>query len=272
MKKQIYLFFIITLLSVNAFADNYPTGAGSLAMGNATVAVPNLWSSYHNQGALGYLEGMQVGIFYENRFNLPEFGLKSFAFAMNTKPGTFAVDFSSFGFKNFSDNKFGLAYAMKLFDYLAVGIQLDYIYVSQENYYGNINNISGEIGLLAIPFENFYLAAHVFNPWRSKISKNNNERLPTIFRLGAAYDFSEKLKVSTEVMKDLDLAAFYKTGIQYEPVKNFMLRTGVQFSKRNTFLAFGLGYTFKKITIDLGYEQHPILGAKSGISIMYRIK
>ena len=270
--KTIYISFVIIFLSTNIYADNYPTGASNLGVANSTVAVPNLWSSFHNQGSLGFFEGMQVGLYYENRFNIPEFGVKSFAFAMNTKPGTFAIDFTSFGFSKFSDNKIGLAYGMKLSDYIAVGIQLDYFYIQQESYYGNIGAIAGEIGILANPFDDFYVGAHVFNPWRTKISENQDERLPTILRLGFAYDFSEEMKFSSEIEKDLDYPTMLKSGLQYEPVQNFILRTGVSFSGKNTFIAFGLGYLFKNVSLDISFENHPVLGFKSGVSVMYRIK
>ena len=270
--KKTYIFSLIIFFSINVFADNYPTGASNLGVANSTVAVPNLWSTYHNQGALGFIEGMQVGLYYENRFNITEFGVKSLAFAMNTKPGTFAIDFTSFGYSKFSDNKIGLAYGMKLADFLAVGIQLDYFYIHQESYYGNIGAIAGEIGILATPFDDFYIGAHVFNPWRTKIAENQDERLPTVLRLGFAYDFSETMKFSSEIEKDLDYPVMFKSGFQYEPVQNFILRTGVSFSEKNTFIAFGLGYMFKNITLDLSFENHPILGFKNGVSVMYRIK
>ena len=270
--KKIYLLFIIIFLATNIFADNYPTGASSLGVANSTVAVPSLWSSYHNQGALGFFEGMQVGLYYESRFDISEFGVKSLAFAMNTRPGTFAVDFTSFGFSKFSDNKIGLAYGMKLADFLAVGIQLDYFYIHQDSYYGSIGAIAGEIGILANPFDDFYVGAHVFNPWRTKVSENQDERLPTVLRLGFAYDFSEEVKFSSEIEKNLDFPVMFKTGLQYEPLQDFILRTGAYFSGNETFLAFGLGYSFKNITLELSFENQPILGFKSGVSVMYRIK
>ena len=270
--KKIFLVFVLSFLMINVFADNYPTGASSLGVGNSTVAVSGLWSTFHNQGALGFFEGMQVGMYYENRFNIPEFGVKSLAFAMGTKSGTFALDMTSFGFNKFSDNKIGFAYSMKLADYLAVGIQLDYFNIQQDSYYGNISAFSGEIGILANPFDNFYVGAHIFNPWRTKLADDQDERLPTIFRMGISYDFSEKVKLSSEIEKDLDFPVMFKTGLQYEPIEDFILRTGVSFSEKNTFLAFGVGYSFKNVTLDLAFENHPVLGFKSGVSIMYRIK
>ncbi len=267
------LAFIIILLSVNfANADNYPTGASNLSMGNTGVAIQNLWSSYHNQAALGFFEGMEAGIYYENRFMLPEFGLKSMAFNMSLPTGTIGINLSSFGYKNFSDNKVGLAYGMKLADFIAVGIQIDYFLIHQQSYYGNLGTVSGEIGIYATPFEDFYIGAHVFNPWRSKIAEYQNERLPTIFTLGIAYNFSEQMLFTAETEKDLDFPAIFKTGIEYEPVENFKLRTGVSFSKKNFFPAFGIGYEIKNISLNLSFESHPVLGMKSGLSISYKFK
>ena len=270
MKKAL---IIIILFSLNKiYADNYPIGASSLATGGATVAVQSLWSVYHNQAALGFFEGMEAGIYYENRFMLPEYGLKSMAFAMNLKPGTIGLNLSSFGFNKFSDNKIGLAYGMKLADFIAIGIQIDYFLIQQDAYYGNINTVSGEIGVYANPFEDFYIGAHVFNPWRSKIADYQDERLPTIFRLGIAYNFSEEVLFSLETEKDLNFPAVFKTGIEYEPIKNFKLRTGVSFSNKDFFPAFGIGYNLKGICIDLSFENHPILGTKTGVSLSYKFK
>lgn len=271
MKKTLALIIILTSLNI-VKADNYPTGATNLGTGGSSVAVSNLWSTYHNQGALGFFEGIEAGIYYENRFILPEYGLKSMAFAMSMKPGTIGLNISSFGFNKFSDNKIGLAYGMKLADFIAVGIQIDYFLIQQDAYYGNISGISGEIGIYANPFEDFYVGAHVFNPWRTKIAEYQDERLPTIFRLGIAYNFSEEVQFSLETEKDLDYAAVFKTGIDYEPVKNFRLRTGVSFSEKNFFPAFGLGYNFKGIGLDIAFENHPLLGTKTGVSLSYKFK
>ncbi|MBN2663908.1 MAG: hypothetical protein JXR68_09695 [Bacteroidales bacterium] len=270
--KKIVLGFILFFATYTTNADNYPVGASSLATGGSTVAVQNLWSVYHNQAALGFFEGIEAGIYYENRFMLPEYGLKSMAFAMNLKPGTIGLSVSSFGFNKFSDNKIGLAYGMKLSDFIAIGIQIDYFLIQQDAYYGNISTVSGEIGIYATPFEDFYIGAHVFNPWRSKIANYQDERLPTIFRLGIAYNFSEEVLFSLETEKDLDFPAVFKTGLEYEPIKNFILRTGVSFSNKDFFPAFGIGYNFKGIGIDLSFESHPILGTKTGVSLSYKIK
>lgn len=271
MKKTLTI--IVILLSLNTiYADNYPVGASCLSLAGSTVAVSNLWSVYHNQGALGFFEGIETGIYYENRFILPEYGVKSMAFAMSLKTGTIGVNLTSFGFSKFSDNKVGISYSLKLAEFISAGIQIDYFYINQESYYGDISTVSGEIGVYATPFENFYIGAHVFNPWRTKVVNYQDERLPTIFRLGISYDFSEEVQLSVETEKDLDYAPIFKSGIEYEPLNNFILRTGVSFSESEFYPAFGIGYSFKNLTLDLAFETHPILGTKSGVSLSYAFK
>ncbi len=271
MKK--FILFILLLSGIfYSKADNYPTGASSLGMANASVAVPSIWSVYYNQAALAYLKGIQSAIYYENRFNFPEFSVKSLAFAMNTKPGTFGLSYTSFGFSKYSDNKIGLAYSMKIGKKLALGIQLDYFLIKQQAYYGNIKAFSGEIGIYAEPIDNLHIAAHLFNPWRTKIAPYQDERLSTILSIGAAYDFSDQLKISFETDKNFDQPALIKTGIQFEPVENIILRTGISFSGNNVFPAFGMGYNFNKFSFSIAFESHPILGFKSGVSLIYRFK
>jgi len=270
--KRIILIIVLFIGINNLHADNYPTGANSLGMANATVATPSLWSTYHNQAALAFVDGFNVGIYYENKFNFQAMSVKALALSMNTKPGTFGFSYSNFGFSKFSENKIGFSYSLKIAKNIALGIQLDYLLILQDSYYGNINAFTGEIGIYAQPFENFHLGAHVFNPWRTKIAQYQDERLATIFRLGMAYDFSDELTVSFETEKNMDLPALIKTGIQYEPLENIMLRAGIGFSEKNAFPAFGFGYNFQDFSVSLAFESHPILGFKSGISLNYRFK
>lgn len=268
--KRLFSFVFIALFFISAKADNYPVGANSLGMANSTVALSSLWSVYSNQAALAMLEGINVGIYYDTRFNMQEFATKSLAFAASTSHGSFGFNFTNFGFSAFSDNKIGASYSLKLGDKIAAGIQLDYFLIHQEAYYGNLSAISGEIGIIAMPVDNLYIAAHVFNPWRAKIASYQNERLPTIFRLGAAYQFNDAFKGSFEVQKDLQYSALFKAGMQYEIFKNFMLRGGLSFNKQNVYPAFGIGYTFNGVTLDIAFENTHLLGTKTGIGLSYK--
>ncbi len=269
--KRIFTLFILLLSVLDVMADNYPTGAKHSAMGGVGVATADVWSVYHNQAALAYVDGFRAGIYYENRFNLPEFGVKSMALSFATKPGTFGLSFTSFGFSKFSDNKIGLAYALQVAKFLSIGIQLDYIYLVQDSYYGNIGCVAGEIGFYARPTDNLAIGGHLFNPWRTKVVDNPYERVPTIFRLGFSYDFSSAVSFSGEIEKNLRYPVCLRSGVKYEPINNFNLLAGIAWSGKNVFPSVGIGYTFRGITLDLAFEKQLILGPRSCVSISYRL-
>lgn len=273
--KKIIIALSLLILIVSpelSKADNYPTGAESLAMGGASVSFINGWSVHHNQGALGFTEGINTGIYYETSFILPEMSTKGLMFTCATQHGTFGLDATSYGFSKFSDNKIGFAYGLKLFSFLSIGIQLDYFHIQQDAAYGNFDLFSGEIGLLARPTDNLNIGVHVFNPWHSKLYKNSNDYLQTIFNTGFLYNFNDAVIFTAEVQKDLDLPVMFKTGIQYQPIENLSLRLGGTIFEKYFLPSFGVGYSIKNLKIDLGFESQPLIGMKSGISIEYKFK
>jgi len=265
--KKTYTFLILLILPFISFADNFPVGANSSGMAYSTVAVPSLWSIYSNQAGLAQLEGYSFGVHYNNTFGLKEFGVKSSAFAMSSKAGAFGLTYTNYGFSQFNENKFGLAYALKLSKYLSIGFQMDYFMIQQAAYYGNINTVAGEIGLLAKPNEKMYIGAHVFNPVPAQISEYENERMPTIFRLGMGYQFTEKLLFAIETEKDLEQKPSFKTGIDYNLISQLYLRSGIEITGKDYAYAFGTGYKFKGVSLDLSVNKHPVLDYNTAVSL-----
>lgn len=86
-------------------------------------------------------------------------------------------------------------------------------------------------------------------------------------RLGSAYTFSNKLIVSAEFEKSIDYDLRFKSGVEYEVLKNFYVRGG--FATAPVEITFGTGYDFGAIQLDLGSAYHPTLGWSPHFSIMY---
>jgi len=268
MKKIILLSIIVLLINnLKSLADNFPTGASSSAMANSTVAVPNIWSTYHNQAGLDYLEGITFGTHFENWFGLKELGVKSLALAIPTNSGTFGLDYTYFGFSAYNESKMGLAYAKKFSNIIAVGIQLDYFNFHQQNE-KNLGVAVAEIGILSEPIKNLKIGAHLFNPWRAAVRGYAEEKTPTIFKLGMGYTFSEKVLLTIEAEKDMDISKpSFKSGVEYMIVSNLYLRGGV--STNPITNSFGIGYKIKGLAIDFGFFKHQILGYNGSVSIGY---
>jgi hypothetical protein len=247
---------------------NRPVGAASSGMGNASVVKSDIWSGFHNQAGLANLKGPSAGLFFSNQFHLSELSTKAFAIASPVgKNAGIGVNFTQFGFELYNENKFGLAYAMKLTPKLSTGIQLDWFSTRFGNGYGQARTAVGEIGILSQPVENLYIGAHVFNPWLAKVSKYDTEKVPTVFRIGLGYNFSDKALFSVETEKDIDKPAVFKCGVEYTPLKNAFIRLGV--SSTPILLSFGAGYNFKNIQVDFAYVNHQVLGYTTQFGLSY---
>lgn len=270
-KKKSYFIILFLALgffkNLNASNDKFSAGAREAALANSAVTINDIWAVFHNQAALADMNNPAIGIYHERRFMVSQLSYQAISLALPVKGGVFAACYSSFGYSLYRETNAGLAYAKKLARGFSAGIQIDYLhtYVAQE--YGRSGTMTVEGGLLAEPFPNFLIGAHVFNPVRQSISKQDEEKLPTLFTMGCSYRFFNKVIIACETEKDLIHKAVFKSGVEFELTENFFLRTGI--STQPVYYSFGLGYSFKKIMIDIALTRHQILGYTPHFSMSY---
>lgn len=262
-------FFFICTISF-AGGDNRPTGARSAALGNASVSVPDLWAVYNNQAGLANLKTIAAGISYENRFSLSELSLKSGAVAIPVKGGTFGISISSFGFSQYSENNYGLAFAKAFGENFSAGVQMDCFSVGIAEGYGKKSTLAAEIGMQAKLVQGLTIGAHIFNLSRARITNYNNESLPTIMRLGFNYKFSDKVFLAIETQKDIIHKPEFKTGIEYRIIKELYLRGGV--STNPSLSSFGFGVNLKQFRLDFASSFHSVLGYTPQLGLLYELK
>lgn len=267
--KKIYTAIAVFafIFTANAGNEDFPVGARSSAMGNASVSLIDVWSSHHNQAGLGFVRDLSAGVYYENRFLIKEIGIKGGVVALPIKAGTFGLCISSFGYTQYSENKYSLSFAKAFGEKFSAAIAMDYLTTQITEGYGNKGVLAAEAGIIAKPIKNLAIGAHIFNPTRSKISKYDDERLPTIIRLGADYSFSEKVTLAVEAQKDIKYKAEFKAGLEYHAVKELYLRIGV--STNPTLSSFGFGLNLKNLKIDVSANYHQALGISPQLGLSY---
>jgi len=280
MKFKLLPFFLLTILPVlnlEAGGDNFDIGARSAGMANASVTISDLWSVHHNQAGLARLEKIAAGIYYENKFLLSELGLKAAAVAIPVGDdqgtrGVFGISMSFFGYSLYNDTKVGLAYSKSFGDKFSAGIQLDYLStrIGGDFDYGKKGSVVVEGGIQAQLSDNLSIGAHLFNPTRAKIADYDDERVPTIIRIGVDYTFSEKVFVSIETEKDIDFKPVYKAGLEYRAIEELYLRAGI--STNPTLNTFGFGLNLKQFTFDFAFSIHQVLGFSPQLSLTYKLK
>lgn len=247
-------------------SDNTPLGARSSGIANASVSLADVWSVQNNQAGLGFVRNISAGVYYDNRFMLKELSMRAGAFAFPVKGGTFGLCISNFGYSLYSENKYGLAFGKAFGDKLSAGIQMDYL-TTKISEYGTKSVPAAEFGIMAKPLKNLTIGVHIFNPTKAKLASYNDERIPTILRLGLNYKFSEKVFLAGETEKDIDKKAIVKFGMEYRPIKELYLRAGV--ATNPTLSCFGIGVALKNLRLDLSTTYHSVFGISPQIGLNY---
>ena len=215
--------FVAIMLAVrgNAQVANDAVGANSTGMGGYTATLSDVWSTNNNQAGLGFVTDISGGIFYENRFLMQETSYRAGAFVLPVKSGAFGISVASFGYELYNETKAGLSYGLKFSDKFSGGVQLNYLNTKLNQDYGSKASLTAAIGLMAKLSDELSLGVHVYNPTRSKLAEYDNERIPTIMKLGMDYRFSEKVMIGVETEKDMNYDAVVKAGIEYHITEIF---------------------------------------------------
>jgi hypothetical protein len=247
--------------------NNFPAGARSAGVSNASVTLTDGWCTFSNQAGLGYLNSTFAGLYFENRFLVKEFSMQAVTLAIPLKPGTIAASYRFFGYSKYYESKAGLAFGRKFSKYFSAGVQIDYLQTHIAEGYGNYNTVVAEIGLLAKPSKNFFIGFHLFNPNRIKHKALPEETVPTIARFGLGYSFDHKALLVFETEKDLEQKPVYKGGIEIEMLRRLNLRAG--YATGYEQFSFGIGYKFKRLVADIAFSHHYILGFTPHVSLAY---
>jgi hypothetical protein len=230
------LFISCSILASNGEG---PLGARSAALGHASSTLRDVWSTRNNQGNLGFLRQAEVGAFAENRFFVKELTQSGFAAVVPIKKGTFGLSYSTMGYKLYRESQLSLGYGIKLSENISAGIAFDYLNTKIADIYGQAHAFTGSFGISAKVLPQLTLATHIYNPFRAKITDYNNEKVPTIFKVGAQYMFTQKVFLMAEAEKTSAQKVNVKVGIEYVPSKLVYIRAGA--SSWPTQAAFGLG-------------------------------
>ncbi len=264
-KRLIFLLLIVIFnLKSGLSAQNHILEKGkSAAMANASVTLIDVWSIYHNQAGLGYLEDISIGAFHQSGY-IKEQNIQGISFVLPTKTGTIGASYSYFGYSQYNEMQVGLSYGKSFSKYFSVGLQLNYLNTHIAGNYGNSSSVNFEIGILSQPIENLFIGAHVYNPSRSKMS---DEEIPTIFNLGLSYVFSEKVLFAIGTEKNLNHDAVFKTGLDYKLTEVVSLQVGI--STNPSKYSFGIGFHYINVNAHVGFSKHQTLGFTPSFTLSY---
>ncbi|HNQ68439.1 MAG TPA: hypothetical protein PKN32_08675 [Bacteroidales bacterium] len=274
MKRILYIIILIVLgFSGYSQSISYVAGARAAGMANAGITNQDTWAVFNNPSAYALLNNKAIGVYYENRFLMKETGYGALAFSSPLLGGNIGFGFSHFGYSLFQSDKVVLGYSQQLFKSFSMGLQVNYFSVRQSDYYGNLNSVTFEAGILSNPNDRLAIGAYIFNPLNLSYFEDSDLKMPVALKLGLSYLFSKSLLLSIETGKAINgYTPVFKTGIEYLLNEQFALRTGVALAPVE--YSFGLGYSNafsnkNKFGFDLAFSYHEYLGSTPKLSINY---
>lgn len=271
MKTKILLLplFVIPLNQLSAQSLRYSLAQPYISLTAYSQQQHDPLSFTGNQASLAHTTKAGIGIFGERRFMLKETSVYSLAAALPTRLGNFGVQVNYAGFKNFRENKIGLAYARKLGKLVSVGVQFNY-YGYSIPAYGKASAINFEVGALVHLTDKLNAGIHVYNPVGGKLGKTKEEKLAAAYKLGLGYDASDKFFICSEIIKEEDKGVNVIAGIQYRLAKQFFAKAGFISGSGTAYAGAGLGW--KNFRVDVSSSYHPQLGFSPGILLIADFK
>jgi hypothetical protein len=259
----LWLFCFLFTQQANAQFNYTTAGARSSAMANTSVVFTDFWSVYNNQAGLGYLQHITAGAYHRSGF-IQEQNSQGIGVAVPTRTGTLAATFDYYGFSAYNEIKAGLAFGRSFTEYFSAGVKLNYFHTQISGEYGKADAVTFDIGILSQPIENLFVGVSVCNPSRSKMG---TEPIPTIYKAGIGYIFSDKALLAIETEKDLDQSAIFKAGIDYQLIELVSIQAGISTNPSN--YSFGLGLHYSEINLHIGFLKHQTLGFTPSFSLSY---
>lgn len=257
--RKSYFILIIYLLINRCYASDIVRviGGRAVAMGRTSVCEQSVWGLQNNPAGLSYLNGWNFGIYYENQWMMKETAFKSGAIAKAIpKIGCIGLSVNQFGSSEYSENKFGIAYARDFGPYLQMGLQFDYLLLHWDHDYPNRRSPGFELGIQSQVTERLRLGAFIFNI--------------QVMRLGMAYQIADNFITQCELEKNNEQQGMQvRCGFEYLVFNAFGLRTGVQYNPN--ILTFGLGYEFKHVHVDVAAQLHQMLGYSIQIGLSGKV-
>ncbi|MCS6968808.1 MAG: hypothetical protein RMJ44_08515 [Cytophagales bacterium] len=269
LRRQVLLLVGVIVASFSK-AQWRTTGIGVRAVGmaNAAVAMSDEWAAFNNIGGLAWNQQATLLSAYDNRFQLAGFqtvvaGLIGPVYRNSWAAGTVA----RFGDPLFNETIASLGASHKVANY-SIGVRMNYIQIGIEGL-GTRRLLAFETGGVGQLTPQLWIGAHIFNFNQARLADFQDERLPTIMKIGISYRPHSRFILNLEGEKDILLPPRTKVGLEYRLVNSLALRTGIATQPHTG--AFGLSLYLKKLEIGYALAIHQYLLPCHHLALRYQL-
>lgn len=271
MKKLFGCFLVIcSLLNVvNAQVSTAIIGGDAAQLGGISAKQQSAYSAINNPALMPLLAHWQSGVYSEQRFGLKELTLSNISVVMPTKSVHIGAAINYFGFSNYNQQRFVLSAAKKLSESFSLGVQLNYQLTNIVDY-GSAGAWVAGAGFMYKPTHQLTVSGFVFNPTQQKLSLAVADKIPSLFRLGVAYQVNDKVDVLAEGEQQLEQKINVRAGLRYQVHPRVGL--GIGFNSNPVAVHFGTSIKFNQVMIDAAAGVHQVLGVIPQVGIRFPFK
>lgn len=266
MRSLLPLVFFFIHFQVFAQVFNGFSGGRSDALSKADVILSDEFSILNNIGALAWTEEKAFFTGYQNQFFLPELNTIYFGAIIPIQYGVAGISLARFGGDLYQETLLGFGIGHKIRT-ASIGFKINYLQVSAESL-GTQRTWVAEMGGKMLLRKDFAIGAHIYNLNRAKLAEFQDERHPTIMKVGASYFPNKNLIINLQTTKDIDFEPSIQAGIEYAITPKIIARTGV--STKPFLNTFGVGFHWWNFKLDYALQTHTDLQPSNTFSICYQ--
>ncbi|MDW8288067.1 MAG: hypothetical protein RMJ89_08340 [Flammeovirgaceae bacterium] len=264
-KYSLILLALVGCLPVFAQVYRGAVGAEAVGMGGAVVAMESPYASFNNIANVAQLKEISLVAAYENKFSIGIFNTVAAACNLPLKnSGVIALTTQRFGNEAYSEQSLSLGYAYHLGG-VNLGLKANYLQYAAEGL-GTRSTVGLDFGVRTQLAKTIFLAAHFFNVNQARLLAFQNERVPSVLKIGFSYTPTDKLMVNIEGEKDLAFEPLYRAGIAYKIVPQLTGRVGISTLPQTSY--FGIGFHSKRLQLDYAIHTHPSLNLTHNIGLL----
>jgi hypothetical protein len=260
--------FVLIFSEFSLVAQHLPTGAQAAGLGFATVAFEGNMAVWGNAAGLSKVRNKKILTGYENRYGLVE-GLHAVqaAYVHPLPKSTLAVSVYRFGDDLYSQHRLSLTAAQQIGQFRG-GLRVSQHQYSMEGADTRFALAIDAGGIMKIS-EQLLVGMHISNVSQARVSRQTNERIPTILGLGLNYAPDDQLRLLAELAYEIDQSPVVKVGMEYTPLDFLTFRSGINSGPQSIFF-FGLGLRHSVLHFDYALETHQVLGLAQHIGLTYQ--
>lgn len=240
-----------------------------MGMAYASACLQDELSLFNNVAGLASLKHPTSAVAYDVKPKLKGANRNAITIALPIKLGVVGVGALRFGDELYNEQIFSAGFSNQL-GLASLGATLNYLQYNAQGF-GTKSVLTLNAGGIATLSKIISIGAYVLNINQPLLSEIESEHVPTRLTLGVGITPTEKVQLSTELTKEVDQVATFKTGMEYQATKKFYTRTGFSLYPNNIFV--GIGFMQSKLSIDYAYQYALTgLGDSHQASLAYKWK